>query len=165
MNAAVSYFDRTMELLGRVRERELAAIEQAAEACASRIATGGLVFLFGNGHSRMMCEEMTPRQGCFPGFVALVELALSNHADIVGSQRPAGAAVSGEVRRLRRRDSEELPFRSARCVYHYFHQRDPSGGGGDGGGRQERDGMPVIAHRLAPTLRAGASRRIPRERS
>ena len=25
--------------------------------------------------SRMMCEEMTPRRGCFPGFVALVELA------------------------------------------------------------------------------------------
>src|SRR5260370_31350101 len=33
----------------------------------------------------MMCEEMTPRQGCFPGFVALVELALSNHAAIVGA--------------------------------------------------------------------------------
>jgi uncharacterized phosphosugar-binding protein len=33
----------------------------------------------------MMCEEMIPRQGCFPGFVALVELALSNHANIVGA--------------------------------------------------------------------------------
>jgi uncharacterized phosphosugar-binding protein len=85
MNAAVSYFERTIKLLGEVRDRELAAIEQAAEACASRIAAGGLVFLFGNGHSRMMCEEMIPRQGCFPGFVALVELALSNHADIVGA--------------------------------------------------------------------------------
>lgn len=28
---------------------------------------------------------MTPRQECFPGFVSLVELALSNHASIVGS--------------------------------------------------------------------------------
>jgi uncharacterized phosphosugar-binding protein len=33
----------------------------------------------------MMCEEMIPRQGCFPGFVALVELSLSNHANIVGA--------------------------------------------------------------------------------
>jgi uncharacterized phosphosugar-binding protein len=33
----------------------------------------------------MMCEEMTPRQGCYPGWVALVELALSNHASIVGA--------------------------------------------------------------------------------
>jgi len=32
-----------------------------------------------------MCEEMTPRQGCFAGFFALVEQALSNHASIVGS--------------------------------------------------------------------------------
>jgi uncharacterized phosphosugar-binding protein len=33
----------------------------------------------------MLCEEMTPRQGCFAGFVALVELALSNHSNIVGA--------------------------------------------------------------------------------
>ena len=49
------------------------------------IGAGGLVFLFGAGHSRMMCEEMTPRQGALVGFCALVELALSNHAAIVGA--------------------------------------------------------------------------------
>jgi uncharacterized phosphosugar-binding protein len=85
MNAAVSYFEKATDLLREVREQELPAIQQAAEICASSIAKGGLVFLFGNGHSRMLCEEMTPRQGCFPGFVALVELALSNHANIVGT--------------------------------------------------------------------------------
>src|SRR5437879_7955223 len=85
MTAAASYFEKTIALLGEVRDSELAVIQQAAEICAARIAHGGLVFLFGNGHSRMMCEEMTPRQGCFPGFVALVELALSNHAAIIGA--------------------------------------------------------------------------------
>jgi len=85
MKAALSYFKKTLDLLNQVRELELPAIDQAAEICASSIAQGGLVFLFGNGHSRMLCEEMTPRQGCFPGFVALVELALSNHANIVGA--------------------------------------------------------------------------------
>ena len=34
---------------------------------------------------------MTPRQGCFAGFFALVELALSNHANIVGVEWLAGA--------------------------------------------------------------------------
>ena len=83
--AALAYFDRTMDLLKRLRETQMPEIEKAAEICANSIANGGLVFLFGNGHSRMMCEEMTPRQGCFAGFVALVELALSNHASIVGT--------------------------------------------------------------------------------
>jgi len=85
MSSAETYFDRTLALLNQVRQDELDNIERAAETCASSIAQGGLVFLFGNGHSRMMCEEMTPRQGCFTGFVALVELALSNHASIVGT--------------------------------------------------------------------------------
>lgn len=85
MNAAVTYFEKTLSLLHHIRETELPNIERAAEICAGSIAKGGLVFLFGNGHSRMMCEEMTPRQGCFVGFVALVELSLSNHANIVGA--------------------------------------------------------------------------------
>jgi len=85
MNAALSYFEQASELLRQVKEHELDAIGRAADVCASSIARGGLVFLFGNGHSRMLCEEMTPRQGCFPGFVALVELALSNHAGIIGA--------------------------------------------------------------------------------
>ncbi len=83
-NAAKDYFEKTMGLLRRVGEEQMEAIERASEICARSIGAGGLVFLFGNGHSRMMCEEMTPRQGCYVGWVALVELALSNHANIVG---------------------------------------------------------------------------------
>jgi len=83
--AAVSYFEQTTALLDSLRKTQLPSIEKAAELFADRISKGGLVFLFGNGHSRMMCEEMIPRQGCYPGFVALVELALSNHANIVGT--------------------------------------------------------------------------------
>ena len=85
MSAAATYFERTLGLLERVRETQTPQILKAAELCADRIAKGGLVFLFGAGHSRMMCEEMIPRQGCFPGFVALAELALSNHTSIVGA--------------------------------------------------------------------------------
>jgi uncharacterized phosphosugar-binding protein len=85
MNAALTYFEKTSALLEKVRTDTAPHIDQAAEICANGIANGGLIFLFGNGHSRMMCEEMTPRQGCFAGFFALVELALSNHASIVGT--------------------------------------------------------------------------------
>jgi len=83
--ASLTFFERAMGHLLELKRTQASVIQQAAELCAERIARGGLVFLFGNGHSRMMCEEMTPRQGCFVGFVALVELALSNHAAIVGA--------------------------------------------------------------------------------
>ena len=85
MNAALAYYEKSLALLQQLKDNETENIERAAEICANSIARSGLVFLFGNGHSRMMCEEMTPRQGCFVGFVALVELALSNHANIVGT--------------------------------------------------------------------------------
>src|SRR5437867_419445 len=85
MKAPEKYFDTVARLLQELRSAELEVIEQAAEICATSITSGGLVFLFGNGHSRMMAEEMIPRQGCFAGFVALVETAISNHAAVVGS--------------------------------------------------------------------------------
>ncbi len=84
MTAAADYFDRTIERLHRLRETQSQEIERAAELCAVRIARGGLIFCFGSGHSRMMCEEMTPRQGGFVGFYALIEQALSNHSAIIG---------------------------------------------------------------------------------
>ena len=84
-NAAENYFDSTIALLNDLKSTQLENIQKAAELCADRISKGGLVFLFGSGHSRMMTEEMTPRQGCYVGFVALVEHSLSNHAEIIGS--------------------------------------------------------------------------------
>ena len=85
MGAGLDYFDKTVALLENIRRTQREAIEEAAELCAERIARGGLVFLFGAGHSRMMCEEMIPRQGAFVGFFAMVELAVTNHAATMGS--------------------------------------------------------------------------------
>jgi hypothetical protein len=84
-NAAISYFDSTIDLLNRLKATQLPNIHKASELFADRIAKGGLIFLFGCGHSRMMCEEMTPRQGCFVGFFALIEQSISNHASIIGT--------------------------------------------------------------------------------
>ena len=85
MSAGLDYFEKTMELLTALKDTQTPHIDKAAEICAESISRGGLVFLFGAGHSRMMCEEMTPRQGGFVGFFALVEQAVSNHSAIVGA--------------------------------------------------------------------------------
>ena len=52
---------------------------------ADTIASGGLVHMFGTGHSRMAVEEMFPRYGSFPGFHPLVELSTTFHTQVVGA--------------------------------------------------------------------------------
>lgn len=84
MNAAKVYLEQTTVLLDRILETQLPAIDAAAEIFSNSIAKGGLVFLFGAGHSRMLCEEMAPRQGCFVGFFSWAELAVSYHCATVG---------------------------------------------------------------------------------
>jgi uncharacterized phosphosugar-binding protein len=84
MSAAKDYFFKTQELLARLCATQVPAIERAADICAESIAHGGLVFLFGAGHSRMMCEEMAPRQGCFVGFYSWAEQAVSQHCATIG---------------------------------------------------------------------------------
>jgi uncharacterized phosphosugar-binding protein len=82
--AAERYYHDALARLGQLFEPQRLALDRAAELCTEAIAADGLVHLFGCGHSRMMCEEMTPRQGCFVGWHTIVELALTYHNLIVG---------------------------------------------------------------------------------
>src|SRR5882724_9838412 len=84
LSAADQYFAAAMERLKGVHAGQRPALDRAAEICTEAIAADGLVHLFGCGHSRMMCEEMTPRQGCFVGWHTIVELGLTFHNAIVG---------------------------------------------------------------------------------
>lgn len=81
---AIQFHTAAIQAIESVRKNELDAIVAASRICAESIGRGGLVFLFGSGHSRMMVDEMIPRQGCFVGFYPLVELAVSNYSAIVG---------------------------------------------------------------------------------
>jgi uncharacterized phosphosugar-binding protein len=82
--AAERFFADALARLQQLLEPQRAALDRAAGLCTEAIARDGLVHLFGCGHSRMMCEEMTPRQGCFVGWHTIVELALTYHNPIVG---------------------------------------------------------------------------------
>lgn len=82
--AAERYFDQAMNRLRGLLEGQREALDKAASLCTEAIAQDGLVHLFGCGHSRMLCEEMTPRQGCFVGWHTIVELGLTFHNVIVG---------------------------------------------------------------------------------
>jgi uncharacterized phosphosugar-binding protein len=72
-------------LLERLAATQAGAIETASEWCAEAIASGGLVHLFGTGHSRIPVEEMFPRYGSYPGFNPIVELSMTFHTQVVGA--------------------------------------------------------------------------------
>ena len=72
-------------MLERIEQSQMGAISAAAERCAEAISSGGLVHLFGTGHSRMALEEMFPRYGSYPGFHPIAELSMTFHTQVVGS--------------------------------------------------------------------------------
>jgi uncharacterized phosphosugar-binding protein len=82
--AAERFHQAALARLQNLLDAQRDALDRAAALCTEAIAADGLVHLFGCGHSRMLCEEMTPRQGCFVGWHTLVELALTFHNLIVG---------------------------------------------------------------------------------
>lgn len=84
LTAASRYYQEAMARLHNLLEIQRDALDRAAALCTEAIARDGLVHLFGCGHSRMLCEEMTPRQGCFVGWHTIVELGLTYHNAIVG---------------------------------------------------------------------------------
>jgi len=85
MNAALEYLHQSQLILNHILTTQMEAIEQAADICTDTIDGDGLVHLFGTGHSRIFVEEMFPRHGSFPGFHPIVELSLTFHNLVVGS--------------------------------------------------------------------------------
>ncbi|MBL6765921.1 MAG: SIS domain-containing protein [Verrucomicrobiae bacterium] len=84
MSPGEDYLNKSADLLATVRS-QMPAIRKAADWFAESILGGGLVHLFGSGHSRIMVEEMWPRYGSFPGFNPMVELSLTFHNHVAGS--------------------------------------------------------------------------------
>lgn len=72
-------------LLDRFEATQMEAVAQVARLAADAIEGGGLVHLFGTGHSRIPLEEMFPRYGSFPGFHPMAELSMTFHTQVTGS--------------------------------------------------------------------------------
>jgi uncharacterized phosphosugar-binding protein len=82
---ALPWMTAAAALLEAVATTQAEAIETASQWSAEAIAADGLVHLFGTGHSRIPVEEMFPRYGSYPGFNPLVELSMTFHTQVVGS--------------------------------------------------------------------------------
>jgi len=82
---ALAWMTAARALLDRLAATQADALETASQWCAEAIAAGGLVHLFGTGHSRIPVEEMFPRYGSYPGFNPIVELSMTFHTQVVGA--------------------------------------------------------------------------------
>ena len=82
---AVTWIGYARDLLDQLAATQADVLEHASQWCADAIAGGGLVHLFGTGHSRIPVEEMFPRYGSYPGFHPLVELSMTFHTQVVGA--------------------------------------------------------------------------------
>jgi uncharacterized phosphosugar-binding protein len=85
VGSTLRWIDEATALLDRLARTQSDAIERASTWCADAIAAGGLVHLFGTGHSRIPVEEMFPRYGSYPGFNPIVELSMTFHTQVVGA--------------------------------------------------------------------------------
>jgi uncharacterized phosphosugar-binding protein len=81
----LAYAAAARRTVDAIADTQSDAIVEAARICAEAILRDGLVHLFGSGHSRIAVEEMYPRYGSFPGFHPMVELSMTNHHQVVGS--------------------------------------------------------------------------------
>ncbi len=102
---AERYLVKCRELVERI-EAQTSAVRTAADWFAETILAGRMVHVFASGHSRIMVEEMWPRYGSFPGFNPMVELSLTFHNPVVGSNGQRQAMflenVSGLAERILR---------------------------------------------------------------
>src|SRR5215471_6459153 len=102
---AEQYLHHARKLVDAV-QKQLPDVQRAADWFSDSILAGRMVHVFGSGHSRIMVEEMWPRYGSFPGFNPMVELSLSFHHTVVGSNGQRQAMflenVSGFAERILR---------------------------------------------------------------
>jgi uncharacterized phosphosugar-binding protein len=82
---AGSFIDASRGILDHLERTQMGAISETSALCAAAIGDGGLVHLFGTGHSRIPLEEMFPRYGSYPGFHPLAELSMTFHTQVVGA--------------------------------------------------------------------------------
>lgn len=83
--AAGRWIAAARQVLDHIETTQLPVIAEVASMCADCIGSGGLVHLFGTGHSRIPVEEMFPRYGSYPGFHPIAELSMTFHTQIAGA--------------------------------------------------------------------------------
>ena len=87
MKKTIQYIENIQKLVSRALETQLENIGQAAEIVARTIMDGGLVYVFGTGHSHILAEELFYRAGGMPQIYPILEESLMLHNGAIKSTR------------------------------------------------------------------------------
>ena len=91
MRYAEQYLENLQRILREIREQEADALQQAATMVADALQGGGLLYLFGTGHSHMLALELFYRAGGPVSVYPILEESLMLHN---------GARKSSDVERV-----------------------------------------------------------------
>lgn len=81
------YYDSVTQILADVMKEEGEKITTAGQWCAESILSGGLIHVFGTGHSHMLAEEMFFRAGGLLPVNPIFDSSLMLHIDAPKSSR------------------------------------------------------------------------------
>jgi uncharacterized phosphosugar-binding protein len=118
--SAIAYHDAITKVLDDIRRTQMGKIQQAGEAVATAIASSGLAWFYGSGHSVIPVMDVFPRYGSFVGFVPLYDPRLM-WSNVVG---PGGAR---ELLWIERREGyapvflQSYPLRRGDCFVVFSH--------------------------------------------
>lgn len=84
MKYAEAYWSAVEELLMKLKTEQGTNLDAAAGLMAEAIAAGGLVHIYGSGHSVIPVLDIFPRYGSYPGFHPLLDPRLM-WFDVLGS--------------------------------------------------------------------------------
>src|SRR5919204_4391735 len=78
------YQREVSRVLDRIWSTQRTSIRTAAKLMADSVAAGGLVHLFGSGHSVLPVQDVFPRYGSYPVFHPMLDARLM-WTDVLGS--------------------------------------------------------------------------------
>lgn len=112
----MTWIKKARQVLDRIEQTQTAALDAAASIAAAAIGGGGVVHTFGTGHSRIPVEEMFPRYGSYPGWHPLVELSMTFHTEVAGSNGQRQAMFIERIPGLARTILENFALRPTDAI-------------------------------------------------
>lgn len=121
------YLHRLISLIEKAGTNNAAALDEAANRFAETLSKGGLVHLFGSGHSVLPIQEAFPRYGSFVGLNPLTDPRVMWHNVL-------GAGGVRELLWLERTENyidkflDHQPLNAGDCIIIYSHSGTNSAG-------------------------------------